>query len=84
MSRIDALYIALLKAHGREKGAVLASDAFFPFSDVVEEAGKMELPLLFSLVALLEMKIPSRPAINWESVWFLPGFAISGINIPGG
>jgi phosphoribosylaminoimidazolecarboxamide formyltransferase/IMP cyclohydrolase len=40
MSRIDALYIALLKAHGREKGAVLASDAFFPFSDVVEEAGK--------------------------------------------
>ncbi len=44
----------------------------------------MELPLLFSLVALLEMKIPSRPAINWESVWFLPGFAISGINIPGG
>ena len=40
MSRIDALYIALLKAHGREKGAVLASDAFFPFSDVVEEAGE--------------------------------------------
>ena len=40
MSRIDALYIALLKAQGREKGAVLASDAFFPFSDVVEEAGK--------------------------------------------
>lgn len=40
MSRIDALRIALAKAQGREKGAVLASDAFFPFSDVVEEAGK--------------------------------------------
>ncbi|MCX7729671.1 MAG: bifunctional phosphoribosylaminoimidazolecarboxamide formyltransferase/IMP cyclohydrolase, partial [Candidatus Caldatribacterium sp.] len=40
MSRIDALRIAIAKAQGREKGAVLASDAFFPFSDVVEEAGK--------------------------------------------
>ncbi|MGQ9622164.1 MAG: bifunctional phosphoribosylaminoimidazolecarboxamide formyltransferase/IMP cyclohydrolase [Candidatus Caldatribacteriaceae bacterium] len=40
MSRIDALHIAITKAQGREKGAVLASDAFFPFSDVVEEAGK--------------------------------------------
>lgn len=40
MSRIDALRIALQKAQGREKGAVLASDAFFPFSDVVEEAGR--------------------------------------------
>lgn len=40
MSRIDAMYIAVRKAQGREKGAVLASDAFFPFNDVVEEAGK--------------------------------------------
>ncbi|MCX7667528.1 MAG: bifunctional phosphoribosylaminoimidazolecarboxamide formyltransferase/IMP cyclohydrolase [Atribacterota bacterium] len=40
MSRIDAMYIAVRKSQGREKGAVLASDAFFPFSDVVEEAGK--------------------------------------------
>lgn len=40
MSRIDALRIAIAKAQGREKGAVLASDAFFPFSDVVEEAGR--------------------------------------------
>lgn len=40
MSRIDALRIAIAKAQGRERGAVLASDAFFPFSDVVEEAGK--------------------------------------------
>jgi len=40
MSRIDALRIAIAKAQGRAQGAVLASDAFFPFSDVVEEAGK--------------------------------------------
>ncbi len=40
MSRIDAMMIAVHKAQGREKGAVLASDAFFPFDDVVREAGK--------------------------------------------
>ncbi len=38
MSRIDALRIALAKADDRAHGAVLASDAFFPFPDVVEEA----------------------------------------------
>ncbi len=40
MSRIDSCLIALRKAKERVKGAVLASDAFFPFNDVVEEAHK--------------------------------------------
>jgi len=40
MSRIDACLLALRKAGERAKEAVLASDAFFPFPDVVEEAGK--------------------------------------------
>jgi len=40
MSRIDSCLIALRKAKDKAKGAVLASDAFFPFPDVVEEAGK--------------------------------------------
>ena len=40
MSRIDAFYIACRKAAGREKGAVLASDAFFPYPDVVEAAAQ--------------------------------------------
>jgi len=40
MSRIDSMKIALSKACQSVKGAVLASDAFFPFSDVVEEAAK--------------------------------------------
>jgi len=41
MSRIDSMHIAAIKA-GKEKckGAVLASDAFFPFNDVVEAAHK--------------------------------------------
>ena len=39
MSRIDATEVALWKArtHGHDlKGAVAASDAFFPFTDCVE------------------------------------------------
>jgi len=40
MSRIDAAEIAIKRAGEKTKGAVLASDAFFPFSDVVEVAAK--------------------------------------------
>ncbi|OGC10949.1 bifunctional phosphoribosylaminoimidazolecarboxamide formyltransferase/IMP cyclohydrolase [candidate division WOR-1 bacterium RIFOXYA12_FULL_52_29] len=40
MSRIDSTEIAVKKAGDKAKGSVLASDAFFPFSDVVEAAAK--------------------------------------------
>lgn len=39
-SRVDSTVIAARKAGDRAKGAVMASDAFFPFPDSVEEAGK--------------------------------------------
>ncbi len=38
MSRVDAVRIATWKAGDRARGAVLASDAFFPFPDGVEVA----------------------------------------------
>ncbi|EKD47625.1 MAG: hypothetical protein ACD_65C00359G0001, partial [uncultured bacterium] len=38
MSRVDAVWIAKHKGGDRIKGSVLASDAFFPFPDGVEEA----------------------------------------------
>ncbi|RAP32147.1 bifunctional phosphoribosylaminoimidazolecarboxamide formyltransferase/inosine monophosphate cyclohydrolase [Candidatus Marinamargulisbacteria bacterium SCGC AG-414-C22] len=40
MSRVDAVEIALKKAGDNAKGAVLASDAFFPFSDSIELAAQ--------------------------------------------
>jgi phosphoribosylaminoimidazolecarboxamide formyltransferase/IMP cyclohydrolase len=40
MSRVDSTEIAVRKAGERAKGAVLASDAFFPFPDSIEEASK--------------------------------------------
>ncbi|MEK7591620.1 MAG: bifunctional phosphoribosylaminoimidazolecarboxamide formyltransferase/IMP cyclohydrolase [Patescibacteria group bacterium] len=39
-SRIDSTWIAAKRAGEKAKGAVMASDAFFPFPDSVEEAAK--------------------------------------------
>lgn len=40
MSRVDAVKIAAMKSNGGSKGAVMASDAFFPFRDAIDEAAK--------------------------------------------
>ena len=40
MSRLDSVIIAVRKSNGRAKGSVLASDAFFPFPDALEEGVK--------------------------------------------
>ena len=40
MSRVDSVKIAVMKAQSSLAGSVVASDAFFPFSDGVEEAAK--------------------------------------------
>jgi len=40
MSRVDAMIIAGRKAKGRQQGAVVASDAFFPFPDAIEKAAE--------------------------------------------
>jgi phosphoribosylaminoimidazolecarboxamide formyltransferase/IMP cyclohydrolase len=39
MSRLDSVKIAVEKAGAKAKGAVLASDAFFPFRDGPDVAG---------------------------------------------
>jgi phosphoribosylaminoimidazolecarboxamide formyltransferase/IMP cyclohydrolase len=39
MSRVDAAWLAVRKAGERARGAVMASDAFFPYPDAVEVAG---------------------------------------------
>jgi phosphoribosylaminoimidazolecarboxamide formyltransferase/IMP cyclohydrolase len=40
MSRVDSVEIALKKAGDRVRGAVLASDAFFPFDDSIHRAAE--------------------------------------------
>ncbi len=40
VSRVGAVELAIKKAGGRAKGAVMASDAFFPFKDSIEAAAE--------------------------------------------
>jgi len=40
MSRVDSVKLSIQKAHPTAKGAVLGSDAFFPFRDGIDEAAK--------------------------------------------
>ena len=40
MSRLDSAFIAAHKAGARSQGGVVASDAFFPFRDGIDEAAK--------------------------------------------
>ncbi len=40
MSRVDSVKIAVMKAQSSLQGSIVASDAFFPFPDGVEEAAK--------------------------------------------
>ena len=43
MSRVDSVKIGAMRAQLPLKGSVLASDAFFPFRDGVDEAGKHDI-----------------------------------------
>jgi phosphoribosylaminoimidazolecarboxamide formyltransferase/IMP cyclohydrolase len=40
MSRVDSVKLAVAKAQNPLQGSAVASDAFFPFPDGVEEAAK--------------------------------------------
>jgi phosphoribosylaminoimidazolecarboxamide formyltransferase/IMP cyclohydrolase len=40
MSRVDSVKLSVQKAHPTAKGSVMASDAFFPFRDGIDEAAK--------------------------------------------
>jgi len=43
MSRVDSVIIAIRKSQGKAKGAVLASDAFFPKADAIKTAAKANI-----------------------------------------
>ncbi len=47
-NRVDCVRIAIQRAGDRSRGAVMASDAFFPFSDSVEEAARAGITAIVS------------------------------------
>ena len=75
-SRVDAVHMAVRKAGDRARGAVLASDAFFPFRDGVDlaaEAGvsRPSCSPAAPSVTRRPSPPPTRPAWPWSS----PAFA---------
>jgi phosphoribosylaminoimidazolecarboxamide formyltransferase/IMP cyclohydrolase len=69
-SRIISARIAIEKAGDKVKGSVLASDAMFPFPDVVEAAAE---------AARFGTKTRSRRLRRTTSLWSLPARGTSGI-----
>ncbi len=70
MSRLDSVKIAVEKAADRSKGAVLASDAFFPFRDGPDEAPpRPGSPRSSSRAARVAIRRPSRPATSTRWRW---------------
>ena len=47
-NRVDCVRIAAQRARGKARGAVMASDAFFPFPDSVEEAARAGISAIIS------------------------------------
>ena len=74
MNRVGSAKIALEQAGEAAKGAVLASDAFFPFGDTVRHRQSMVLQPLFNRVALFETKNPSRLPTKRAFLWYLQAF----------
>jgi len=73
MSRIDACRLAIRKAGRRVKDAVLASDAFFPFPDVAEEAGKRGITALIQPGGALRDKQVIETANKYEMAMLFTG-----------
>ena len=75
MNRVGSAKIALEQAGEAAKGAVLASDAFFPFGDTVETAAKHGIAAIIQTgVDLFETKNPSRLPTKQALLWYLQAF----------
>ncbi len=77
VSRVDAVRLAAMKAeeHAEGKGpdgAVMASDAFFPFPDGIEEAADAGIEAVIQPGGSKNDERSSRPRTNTTSRWCSP------------
>lgn len=63
MNRVGSVKIALEQAGDKAKGAYLASDAFFPFPDSIEEAAKAGIRAIVQPGGLAMILRLSKPLI---------------------
>ena len=84
MSRVDAVRIAVEKAraHGHSlEGAVLASDAFFPFADGPELALEAGIGAIIQPAARSATTRSSRPCVRRGRRWSSPAAGTSGTDV---
>ena len=77
MSRVDSTRIAIEKARGDLKGAVVGSDAFFPFPDAVQLAIESGVTAFMQPAAPRATRRPSRSATPTTPPWCSPAGATS-------
>ena len=78
MSRVDSVKIAVMKAQESLAGTVVASDAFFPFPDGVEEAAKAGATAVIQPGGSVRDADVIAAADDWAWRWCSPACATSG------
>jgi len=80
MSRVDSVKIAVMKAQSPLEGTAVASDAFFPFPDGVEEAAKAGAKAVIQPGGSMRDAevIAAADRLGW--LWCLQASATSGIS----
>ena len=63
-NRIDSAKMALERAKGRGKDLILASDAFFPFRDSIDLAGKHHIKWIINLGSLRDSEVEAAAKEN--------------------
>ena len=80
MSRVDSVKVGAMKAVLPLKGTVLASDAFFPFPDGVEEAAKHGITAVIQPGGSVRDEEVIAAANRLGSRWCSPECGTSGID----
>lgn len=80
MNRVGSAKIAITQAGEKAQGSALASDAFFPMPDTLEEAAKEELQQSFNQADQSVMKILLKWQILMGLLWCSLAYVISNTN----
>lgn len=79
MNRVGAAKIAIAQAGEKAKGSALASDAFFPMPDTVEEAAKAGVTAIIQPGGSIRDEDSIKKRMNTELQWSLLESVISNI-----
>ena len=80
MNRVGSAKIAITQAGEKAQGSALASDAFFPMPDTLEEAAKAGITAIIQPADQSVMKILLKWRIRMGLLWCSLAYVISNTN----